>query len=217
MKTIAEAAIELGISTVTINKYKNKTLRDQLEPHFFKEFRRNAEVSVIDADGIEIIRKWKESINADADSTSEDTASSTEPLKGADSDFAISDNKLFQITLSSLNQQISALQHTISSLEQQITVKDKQIDKMNEQASKLNEELSIASEALRLQSDRNDTHFETQQKMMIALMASPKLKIDTAYFSFSPEHNAHIAEDAAQLADGQVKTSWRDKFKRKKG
>lgn len=210
MKTIAEAAVELGISTVTINKYKNKTLREQLEPHFFKEYRRNAEVTVIDNEGIEIIRKWKDSIKADANSNCEDASSNSEPLKAADSDFATSDSKYLQIALSSLNQQISALQHTVSSLEQQITVKDRLIEK-------LNEDLSIASEALRLQSDRNDTHFETQQKMMIALMASPKLKIDTAYFSFTPEHHAQIAEDAAQLADGQVKTSWRDKFKRKKG
>lgn len=208
MKTIAEAAVELGISTVTINKYKNKTLREQLEPHFSKEYRRNVEVTVIDNEGIEIIRKWKEAIKTSVNSTLEDNTSTLEPLKAADSDFANSNSKYLQIALNSLNQQISNLQHTINSLEQQIIVKDRQIDK-------LNEDLSIASEALRLQSDRNDTHFETQQKMMIALMASPKLKIDTAYFSFTPEHT-HIAEEAAQLADAG-KVTWWGKLTGKKG
>ena len=135
------------------------------------------EVNVIDADGIEIIRKWKESINADADSTSEDTTSSTEPLKATNNDLPASNNKLLEIALSSLQQTISSLQHTNSSLQQQINVKDQQIEKLSEELFEI--------EALRLQSDRNDAHFETQQKMTIALMAKPKVKkFDTAYFFF---------------------------------
>lgn len=212
MKTVAEVAKELSISAVTINKYKNKTLNDQLATHFFKEFRAGKEVSVIDDEGIEIIRKRKEAVNSaneDDDNPLESDISVNEPLKTVNNDYIASDNKLLQTIINGLQQQINSLQ-------QQLTVKDKQLAALSEQLAAANNEIIKQNEGNRQSAEKLATLVDNEQRLTAAILRSPRLKIDTAYLAFE-QPDRHQTEYSALLVDQtetkpEKKTFWNKVF-----